>query len=88
MKDIGSRLRNALPTTGEVADVLDISSPGAVATGAVVDLAKANWDAIKTTLTWAAEKMGQKVETPDSSLLAQLKDGEEERINSPSRYCK
>ena len=77
-----------LPTLGQVADVLDIGSPGAVAIGAVVDLAKANWDAIKTTPAWAAEKMGQKVQTPDSSLLAQLKDGEEERKNTPSRYRK
>jgi len=77
-----------LPTLGQVADVLDISSPGAVATGAVVDLAKANWDAIKTTPAWAAEKMGQKIETPDPALISQLEDGAEQRKNTPSRYRK
>jgi hypothetical protein len=77
-----------LPTFDQVSDLLDISSPAAVATGAVVDLAKANWDAIKTTPVWAAEKMGQKVETPDAALIRQLQDGEEEIKNTPSRYRK
>jgi len=72
----------------QVADVLDTSSPGAVATGAVVDLAKANWDAIKTTPAWAAEKMGQKIQTSDSASIGQLEDSAEQRKNTPSRYRK
>jgi len=77
-----------LPKMGEVSDLLDISSPAAVTTGAVVDLAKSNWDAIKTTPAWAAEKMGQKVKTPDTASIGQLEDGEEERKNTSSRYRK
>ena len=77
-----------LPTFNQVSDLLNISSPEAVTTGAVVDLAKANWDAIKTTPTWAAEKMGQKVKTPDTASIGQLEDGQEERKNTSSRYRK
>ena len=68
----GMLSRFKLPSLGQVADVFDINSPAAVTTGAVVDLAKANWDAIKTTPSWAAEKMGQTVETPDPALPGQL----------------
>lgn len=88
VEDIASKLRKSLPKMSEVSDLLDISSPAAVTTGAVVDLAKANWDAIKTTPAWAAEKMGQKVETPDAASIGQLEDGEEGRKNTPSRYRK
>jgi hypothetical protein len=77
-----------LPTMGQVADVLDIGSPGAVAAGFATGMAQANWDAIKTTPAWAAEKMGQKVETPDTASIGQLEDGEEERKNTSSRYRK
>jgi hypothetical protein len=90
--ELGSRLRSklirSLPTMGQVADVLDMGSPEALAAGFAIGMAQANWDAIKTTPAWAAEKMGQKVETPDAASIGQLEDGEEERKNTPSRYRK
>lgn len=88
VKDIGSRLRKSLPKMGQAADVLDMGSPAALATGVAFELAKMNWDAIKNIPPWAAEKMGQKVETPDAASIGQLQDGEEERKNTPSRYRK